>query len=109
MVANCLSLEMLLKSFNPVERYLRKVQRGFKGLLEAVGALEEFHSCTETFSVIHFELFRGVFLEDFSELQVLLGGSLRILVPFRAGWRSTRALGAAQVLQEWPELLPSRA
>lgn len=46
-VSNCLSLDMVLKSFNPVETYMRKVQRGFKGLLEAVGALEEFHSCTE--------------------------------------------------------------
>lgn len=45
--SNCLSLDTVLKSFNPVERYMRKVQRGFKGLLEAVGAVEEFHSCTE--------------------------------------------------------------
>lgn len=42
-----LSLQMLLKSFNPIERHMRKVQRGFKGFLEALGALKEFHSCTE--------------------------------------------------------------
>lgn len=37
----------IVKNFNPFERHMKKVQRGFKGLLEAVGALEEFHSCTE--------------------------------------------------------------